>query len=600
MSHDPTNGTPVHSGVNASNEKGFALIMTVLVVVIVGSLIAGATLIGTNHILVNNYYDRQSELEMVADAGLELVRAQLNAIDSIYPDSGYVTIENGVNMGSGMRRWLYVGPSGVTTGQYGVFGSIVSIVEDDGGGRVVRRSQVYQESFAKYAYFTDFEPSTIKFGNADQIFGPVHSNSPIKIYAPSGGDSATFHGPVRTAQDVEDPTYGSWRQGFQENVSSIAMPPTAELAKLQAQAALGSTAFVGNSSGSTGQGTTHVQFVAIDLNGDGDRTDDDEGFIRVYQALSNPAWVTGVETSSTTCTGWGRGRTCITVGGVENSDLCGAWYAGVWVSTNLHPFAGVTAQNALRGANAQCFLGGEAAILGTFIPNDLLHGGSYLPNPNPIDPLVTATGRADAAYLFPISRALNPNFKGVIHVTGRVVLSGVIRGRVTIAATDDIIFGDDLTYATDPGAGTCVDIAGYFAGDDVIVADNAINAPQYVVNNHYSMDDTSDEFIHGTVLALDIFTVQNYNSGSSNDEWCEGNSSGRGCLYLTGGIIQDTRGAVGLTSGQGYTKRYAYDACGATQPPPYFPTTGIFAKGQYYQVDPAGFNIDNYFSLITP
>ena len=176
----------------------------------------------------------------------------------------------------------------------------------------------------------------------------------------------------------------------------------------------------------------------------------------------------------------------------------------------------------------------------------------------------------------------------------------MIRGRVTIAATDDIIFGDDITSATDPGAGTCVDIAGYFAGDDVIVADNTVNAPQYVVDNHYSQDNTSDEFIHGTVLALDIFTVQNYNSGSSNDEWCEGNSSGRGCLYLTGGIIQDTRGAVGLTSGQGYTKRYSYDACGATQPPPYFPTTGIFAKGQYYQVDPAGFNIDNYFALITP
>ena len=47
-------------------------------------------------------------------------------------------------------------------------------------------------------------------------------------------------------------------------------------------------------------------------------------------------------------------------------------------------------------------------------------------------------------------------------------------------------------------------------------------------------------------------------------------------------------------------KRYAYDACGATSPPPYFPTTGVFAKGQYYQVDPAGFDIDAYFALITP
>ena len=80
---------------------------------------------------------------------------------------------------------------------------------------------------------------------------------------------------------------------------------------------------------------------------------------------------------------------------------------------------------------------------------------------------------------------------------------------------------------------------------------------------------------------------------------CEGSSGGLGRLYLTGGIIQDTRGAVGLTNGSGYTKRYAYDACGATQPPPYFPTTGMFSKGQYYQVDPAGINISNYFDLIS-
>ena len=89
-------------------------------------------------------------------------------------------------------------------------------------------------------------------------------------------------------------------------------------------------------------------------------------------------------------------------------------------------------------------------------------------------------------------------------------------------------------------------------------------------------------------------------SGSTNDEACEGSTFGRGCLYLTGGIIQATRGAVGRSTGTGYIKRYSYDQCGATQPPPYFPTTGVFAKGQYYQVDPAGFSISNYFDLITP
>ena len=79
-----------------SDEGGFALIMTILVVVIVGSLLAAATLIGSNHILINKYYDRSSELESVADAGLEWSRAMLNADDTLYPDSGYVILENGV------------------------------------------------------------------------------------------------------------------------------------------------------------------------------------------------------------------------------------------------------------------------------------------------------------------------------------------------------------------------------------------------------------------------------------------------------------------------------------------------------------------------
>lgn len=576
---------------STSDERGFALVMTVLVVVIVGSLIAGATLIGTNHLLVNSYYDRTSELGMAADGGMEWARAQLNAVDTLYPDSGYVVLENAANVVDGagntipgVRRWIYAGPSGVTTGQYGVFGSIVAVVEDAGGGRLIRRSQVYQESFSKYAYFTDIEPSNISFGPADQIFGPVHSNSPIKIYAPSGGNRATFHGTVRTAQNVPTPGNGTFMQGYQEYVAPIPLPATAELTKLQVQAALGSTAFVGNSNGNTGEATTRIEFVAVDLNGDGDQNDDNEGFIRVYQA-TNAAWVTAT-------------------GNEEASDQCGDRHGGVFVTTNAHPGAtGHDKQAALKTSTRRCYLGGADEITGTF--RAATDGfGQWLPFPGPTPPALLATTRPDSAYLFPINRVLNPNFKGVIHVTGKVVISGRIRGRVTVAATDDIIIGDDITYVTDPGAGTCVDMAGYFAGDDVIVADNAINAPRYVAGTgadaYYTLDDTSDEFIHGTVLALSIFTVQNYDSGPDEEEPCQGTDRGRGCLFLTGGIIQSTRGAVGTTGGTGYVKRYSYDACGATSPPPYFPTTGVFAKGQYYQVDPAGFDIDDYFALITP
>ena len=195
-------------------------------------------------------------------------------------------------------------------------------------------------------------------------------------------------------------------------------------------------------------------------------------------------------------------------------------------------------------------------------------------------------------------RAVRVSFrstKGVISVTGKVAVSGVLRGRVTMAGTDDIILADDIVYATDPGAGLCQDMFGMFSGARVIVADNLMNAPVRPRTNwnHRTYDDTKDEFFHGVILALDIFTVQNYNAGSRNDESCEAKTWGRGCLYITGGIIQKTRGAVGTGAGTGYVKRYSYDSCAATEPPPYYPTTGHFAKGQYYQIDPVGFSVQS-------
>ncbi len=566
-----------------SGEAGFALVLTILVTLIVGSLVAAAVAIASNHMLVNQFYERQSDLETAADQGLEWARAKLNSDKTLYPASGYTTLENRAQVTDGagqpvpgVFRSVYAGPSGVTSGQYGVFGTILAVVEDAGRGMVIRRSQVFQESFSKYAYFTDIEPSDISFGGGDQIFGPVHTNDYVKIYS----SGATFHKLVRTAKTVTTPQYGTFKQGYEQNVAPIAMPATAELSKLQVQAAAGGTSFTGNTSGTTGEATTRIEFMAIDLNGDGDQSDDNEGFIRVYQS-SNTAWLTG---TSTTLTGLQQ---------------CGDYHSGVFVPAASHPSGGHNAATALSSTSRRCYLGGSDSITGAFRAND--GTGQWLKYGGTVSPLLNA--RADREYLFPITRALNPNFKGVIYVSGKVVISGRIRGRVTVAASSDIIIGDDITYVTDPGAGTCVDILGIFSANDVIVANNFLNAPwrhSSATTTYRTYDDTRDEFIHGTVLALGNFFVKNHDSGSDDAEKCESTTWGRGCLYLTGGIIQKERGPVGTTGGTGYVKRYSYDTCGATNPPPYFPTTGYFAKGQYYNVDPMGFTVSSFFDLITP
>jgi hypothetical protein len=194
----------------------------------------------------------------------------------------------------------------------------------------------------------------------------------------------------------------------------------------------------------------------------------------------------------------------------------------------------------------------------------------------------------------------------VIFVDGKVAISGVLRGRVTLAATDNIVVADDMTYATDPGAATCNDILGLFSGTDILVADNTLNAPQRPQAGaaaYFTYDDTKDESIHAVVLALNTFGVENYTSGATMAEPCENKLWGRGCLYLTGGVIQRTRGAVGSVGspgGPGYLKRYSYDACASVGPPPYFPTTGHFVRGHYYEVNPAGFDVAAYYRQLTP
>jgi hypothetical protein len=288
---------------------------------------------------------------------------------------------------------------------------------------------------------------------------------------------------------------------------------------------------------------------------------------------------------------------------LRTEDNCGHLHGATFVNANAHPVepSADSWADALKSASRRCYLGGDPALTNGWNP------AGYLTWPGAVSPLVTAAVGPMAPYLFPITRELNPTFKGVIYVAGKVVVSGRVRGRVTLAATNNIIIGDDLTYVTNPGAGTCVDILGMFSATDIVVADNLINAPTTIENSattgqFYTLDNDTHEFIHGVLLALSNFTVDRYNQGPDNTsagrENCETTQKGRGCLYLTGGIIQETRGAVGTAGGFGNLKRYSYDACAFSNPPPYFPTTGHFAKGHYFEVDPTGFNIVTYFNLL--
>src|SRR5579884_2099769 len=265
------------------NERGIALVTVLLVALVIATLAVAAAMLGGNATLVMKYRQRETLLQNVADAGIEEARGAVNGDKTIMPDTGFKALETNavVYDATGkpipnVTRSTYIGPTGITSGQYGVYASAVTVVKDAFGDQVVRRGEFFQESFAKYAYFTNVE-GTIYFANGDQIYGPVHSNDVINI-ASSG---ATFFGPVTTAKTISGKPYGTFKQGYTERAAAIPFPTTADLGKLQTQAAAGNMVINGTTGGALGQATVRIEFVALDLDGDGKTTGDNEGFIRV-------------------------------------------------------------------------------------------------------------------------------------------------------------------------------------------------------------------------------------------------------------------------------------------------------------------------------
>jgi hypothetical protein len=640
-----SNSSPIlYKQAGVDERRGFALLTIIIMTLGMAALAASAVYLSGNAGLLNTSQDREREFKYGAEAAMAIGKSRLNTDPLVLPDSSFVTLVSGQQVVGadgvslpGVTVNLYVGPTGSSTGQFGRFASVVAEARDGQGARFVRRLELTQESFARYAYWSNRESNngqTIYFANNDNLWGPVWSNDYISI-ASSG---AWFHNEVGTAKTISGKPYGTFSKGYSENQPPITLPSNTALGKLPNYAASGSMNFVTPNSGNAAGVIARVEFVAVDLGGPTDSTGIDEGFLKVYVAnQGEDNWLradwTNDKTTTTNCGASYR----TTLGGPRQffpaSVHTQAWFRG------LLQAGGMTAQQATDTSNAslsdimakstaRCYLGGDPHLVAvernnanfaapqkqiggdetTFTP---INGakGRWLAWPGPIDPRLAAR-RGDAQYLFPIYRGLNPGTKGVVSFTGTIGVSGVLRGRTTIYSTGSVILLDDLRYATDPSAATdkaakCPDMLGIIAGNNITVADNAILGPQWItpVGPDYwkNFDDTKDVYIHGIMMALNTsFGAENYNQGPTNANGCEGSQSGRGCLYLYGGLIQESRGAVGLVAGAGYVKRYTYDHCAVSNPPPYFPTTGRYLDNRYYEIDPVRFNVSSLFASIQP
>jgi hypothetical protein len=604
----------------ARDERGIALVTVLLVAFAVSGIALACAMWILNSGLITRGGERNSILHDIAVAGLEEGRSQINGNPALYPAINFNTLENnvvvtdaaGAAIPGGVRRSLYVGPDGLLGGQYGVFGTLISVVTDNFGNRAVRRLQINQESFAKFAYFTNVE-GAIQFANNDQIRGPVHSNDQITIAA----TGATFFDSLSTsAASINGQANGTF-PNFPPRLNApvIPMPNVAAFAALQVRANNAGFSLAGNNNGDPSEASIRLDFVSIDLNADGDVIDPGEGFVRIYQDNARPWYVTA------------------TLSGVAGNDIrrspnCGSAIALPAIpntagrfrtafDTNPGGARNAQATNLLNSANRRCYPGGDPRLTALNWPNVVAAdwalvqgawtaGGNPGWRPRPVGmgaPVGNAVfnARPDNAFLWPISRDWNPLWEGVIYVAGKVAVSGVANGRVTVATPNNIIIADDFTMAVTPGmpeAADCAMIAGFFAGQDITVSDNTLNSPQQIAGAGawLLLDDTAQEDIQATLLTMTIFTADNFAAGPNNAQLCGATQSGRGCLNLSGGVIQNTRGGVGLTNGTGYIKRYSYNACASSDPPPYFPTTGRYVRNRIYELDPKGFNVAAWFA----
>lgn len=520
-----------------TKRRGSALILVLLLTVTLAAIALSAILLTGSSTILSHSFDRERDYRYAAEAGLAMGKASLGRDTSIHlPDSGYVTlISNGTVTGAdgqvipSLHVNVYVGLSGNVTGEFGNYASIVSEAFDSSGTRYVRRLELAAENFARYAMFTNTFPAGLCYSTGEFIRGRAHSNQGwYSCGTPTYYDTVSAVGNVSGGS----PTF---EKGKISGASVIPIPPVSKLAVLQTNAAAANLDVVSQGT-SLSNVRTRIEFVAIDLNNDGDVNDNNEGFFRVYQA--NAAYAGRVRVKDSV----------INSQNVPPDSLCGDWHvengtlkffptfvhgetwfkneiaAGTLIASSpsdvVASAGSVTTneRNTIMGHTGfRCYPAGDPHLVSSERRHALPAAGSptswqkggedttftdstvygywqrWGGNNTPVvtafagiastSPYYGYQHQADNARLWPLDRTLNPNSKGVIHTHGPVALNGVLRGWVTMyaqtygSAQGTVLLIDDLVYAQDPASVLCANLFGLIADTSIMIADNGINSP---------------------------------------------------------------------------------------------------------------------------
>jgi Tfp pilus assembly protein PilX len=726
------------------DRRGSAVILVLLLSMALAALAASAILLSSGTQRVTTYHASERDLRYAADAAVAIGESQLDNGPYIVPSSGYVQLDtnqmvyqaDSSNV-SGVVYNAWAGPTGAASKQNGRFVTLVVQVNDTLHHRsYVRHVELNQESFAKFAYFSEDE-NGICFGSGDRLTGPVFSDDAISTCS---GQKAEFMDSVETHLTFTNgnpSTDTLYMPPARTGLSSITLPNTTKLAALFTFATTGNTLFDAGYTqnalaDSTSEVKQRVEFVAYNPNPAvyTDSTVPGSGFVKYYainKTTSPATWWTTVYTTASTrdsmetvylragrlhradalnCGDWHFVRVDGTTAAYEWEFFPAAAHSLSWFQSVLMPgdkeigatypatpaawtgttgwtdlikvlgYGNITTNipTAIAGITmpttqpaATCYVGGDPHLVAvermgvtytgqtgytgtrtgttfkqyerggndtTFTPVGTLGTWETYTATIPSYLSTFTANHPDYNQLFPIDSVYNPAFKGVVAVYGSVGVSGVVNGHVTLYTDGSASMIDNLRLTTTADT-TCEHGMGLVSGNNIMPADNAINMPQHIsttqtpVEKNYAIlrqnSQGSDIYVQSTVMALNSWGTENlsedstYNtvatvtygvgSGTSGgDALCNGSYYIRGCAWVYGSILQNSRvtmnGCNGSSPGYnsnwacGYAKQYTYDDCTVENPLPYFPTTGRYTENKYYEADANHFNVASLFAAL--
>ena len=281
------------------NRKGSALMLTMVFTFAMGGLAMSAIYMAGSSSILSKLYDRERDYRYAAEWALAVGKSRLMTDTSFHlPDSLYVQVLNGQTVTDAggqpvpkVKVDLYAGVGGNSTGQYGRFVELVAVAYDNGGARHVRRLELQAENFARFAMFTD-RWSAGCYTTGEIVRGRAHSNqswqscasSPGPVYTDTVSAVTTVTG---TAQ------YPSAGHRF-PSAPVIPFPTVAKLSFMPGYASSANLSYTPPARvGSTGG--ARMEFVAVDLDGDGLLTGPAEGYFRIFEGrtgLTNNPWAT--------------------------------------------------------------------------------------------------------------------------------------------------------------------------------------------------------------------------------------------------------------------------------------------------------------------